>query len=189
MKKVVLHALQVCLSFLYIFVAFFSHPWCELTCFAVVLTAWARLEKICSYFFPFLNRPYRFNCRMVTTYFASQTTWNNRGMIALQKSKVTFWADVYMTSPIFKPKLAWFEREKGHKLFFREIFRSQSVISHTKRAKKKIQIVVSHALEALSVRKLLTSMISTTSATPQIKNVIVIPCLPSPLPPLLSNNV
>lgn len=48
----------------------------------------------------------------------------------------------------FKPKMASFEREKTHQLFFKTFSGPQSVISHTKRAKNKIKIFVSHTLKA-----------------------------------------
>ena len=41
-----------------------------------------------NYFVPFQSKPYQFNSRIVTTPFASQTTWNHRGMITETQSYI-----------------------------------------------------------------------------------------------------
>ena len=91
-KTVVLHALHVQFSFLYISMLFSSFQRRETTCFAVVWKTWAYGENF-QYFVSFFisQRLIPIDSQIFRIHFASIMTWNNWEIIAETRSYIFRW--------------------------------------------------------------------------------------------------
>ena len=96
LKQPVLHALHMHSPVFYISLMFSFFLWREMTGFAVVWTTWAYDDK-CSIFVLLSQKrwfQFFFNCRIVTTHFASVRALSNCKIIAETWSYINFSDDV-----------------------------------------------------------------------------------------------